>query len=147
MWVGPTGRIVPAPVPNHAIASLCAGGPTLFVLLKKAQGTPVRRLVGLDPTSLGFRFDCGEQGGEPDDDWEKQIATNGYLVVLVATPNDDLSDAELRAYDTTTGRLVWRRAAPQWERHYFQGPALVSVMSERLEILDPRSGQPTASYP
>jgi hypothetical protein len=147
MWVGPQGRVVGSPVPSHAIASLCAGGPSLFVLLKKAQGTPVRRLVGLDPISLAFRFDCGEQGAEPSDDWEEQIATNGFVVVVVATPEDDLDGAELRAYDTTTGRLAWRRPARGWRRHHFQGGWLVSVTRAGLEILDPRSGQPTAAYP
>src|SRR5262249_26830968 len=96
IWMGPQGRPPrPAPVPNRHVAAFVAAGPTLFILLKKAQGTPVRRLVGLDPIHMGFRFDCGEQGSEPDDNWERQVQTNGYIAVVVATPNDDENECEL----------------------------------------------------
>jgi outer membrane protein assembly factor BamB len=145
MYVGPRGRVVPPPVPNHAIAAFCPAGPTLVLLLKKSHGTPVRRLVGIDPNTLAFRFDAGEAGTEPEEPWDRQMATDGYTLVFVATPNDDLESSELRSIDTTTGRMLWSRAIGHWEAHRFINGQLVVWTDQKIEALAPQNGQVLAS--
>jgi hypothetical protein len=66
LYVGPRGRVTPPPVPNHAVAALVSAGPTLVLLLRKAHGTPVRRIVGIDPATLAFRFDAGGRVRAPE---------------------------------------------------------------------------------
>jgi len=145
IYVGPRGRPIPPPIPNHAVAAFCAAGPTLALLLKKSHGTPVRRIVGLDPNTLGFRFDAGEAGSEPDDDWDQQMITDGYSLVFVATPNDDEDQCELRSVDTTTGRMLWSRPVGSWRRHRFIQGQLVVWTRERIEVLAPQNGQVLAT--
>ena len=145
MYVGPRGRVMPAPVPNHTIAAFCPAGPTLALLLRKSHGTPVRRIVGLDPQTLAFRFDAGEAGSEPDHEWDRQIATDGYTLVFVATPNDDLETSELRSVDTSTGRLLWSRPVGRWRAHRFMNGQLVVWTDHKIEALAPQNGQPIAS--
>jgi hypothetical protein len=122
-----------------------AAGPTLAMILKKAHGTPVRRIVGIDPHSLAFRFDAGEAGTEPDDDWDRQIASDGYTVVFVATPNDDTNACELRSLDTTTGRMLWSKPVGRWVSHRFIGGHLIVRSDEKIEVLAPANGQVIAT--
>lgn len=141
LYVGPRGRVVPPPVPNHTIAALVPAGPTLVLLLRKAHGTPVRRVVGIDPATLAFRFDAGEAGSEPDDDFDDQIASDGYSAVFVASPNDDEDECELRSIDTTSGRRLWSRPVGRWEAHRFVGGQLVVWANGGVEVLSPQNGQ------
>lgn len=145
IYVGPRGRVIPPPIPNHSVAAFCPAGPTLALLLRKSHGTPVRRIVGIDPNTLAFRFDAGEAGSEPDDDWDKQIATDGYSLVFVATPNDDLDASELRSVDTSTGRMLWSRPVGRWQAHQFIGGQVVVWTDEKIEALAPQNGQVLAS--
>lgn len=145
LYVGPRGRVMPPPVPNHSIVAMCPAGPTLVLLLRKSHGTPVRRIVGIDPNTLQFRFDAGEAGSEPEDDWEGQLATDGYSLVFVATPNDDMSSCELRSIDTSTGRMLWSRPVGSWKAHRFLGGQLVVWTDEKIEALAPQNGQVLAS--
>ncbi len=144
IYVGPKGRRMPSPVPSHEVAAFCAAGPTLAILLRKAHGTPVRRVIGIDPQTLAFRFDAGEAGSEPDDAWERQMATDGWSLVFVAALDDDRH--ELRSVDTTSGRRLWSRALDgRWVSHRFLGGHLVVRTEDGLQILAPSSGEPIAS--
>lgn len=144
IYVGPHGRTMPTPVPNHEVAAFSAAGPTLVMLLRKTHGTPVRRVVGIDPQSLAFRFDAGEAGSEPEDDWEGQLATDGYSLVFVAGLDDDRF--ELRSIDTTTGRRLWTRPLEgRWLSHRFLGGHLVVRTEDGVWVLAAASGQPVAS--
>jgi putative pyrroloquinoline-quinone binding quinoprotein len=145
IYVGPRGRVIPAPIPHHEVVAMRAAGPTLAVLLKKAHGTPIRRVVGLDPVTLGFRFDAGEHGSEPDDDWERQMVSDGWSLVFVSAPNDDRNACELRSVDTTTGRTLWSKPIGSWQAHRFVGGQLVVFCADRVEILAPSNGQLIAS--
>lgn len=145
LYVGPRGRAMPVPVPNHKIVAMTQAGPTLVLLLTKAQGTPIRRIVGIEPNSLAFRFDSGEAGTEPDDRWHRQMQSDGYSLVFAATPNDDLDSAELRSVDTTTGRQLWSRPARRYRSHRFVNGAVVMRSWNGFEVLQPQSGQPIAS--
>ncbi|MDB4938797.1 MAG: uncharacterized protein JWP87_5769 [Labilithrix sp.] len=145
IYVGPRGRPIPVPVPNHVVAAFCSAGPSLAILLKKAHGTPVRRIIGIDPATLAFRFDAGEAGTEPDGSWDRQLATDGWSLVFVATPDDDLDRCELRSIDTTTGRLRWSRPIGRWRAHAFVGGHLVAWADGRIEVLAPANGQVVAA--
>ncbi len=147
IYVGPYGHVMPPPIPHHHVMAFCAAGPTLAMILKKAHGTEVRRIVGIDPNTLAFRFDAGEAGTEPDDDWDRQIVSDGYTVVYVATPNDDDSQCELRSLDTSTGRLLWSKRIGRWQSHRFLGGHLVVRSDEKIEVLAPPNGQVIASLP
>jgi outer membrane protein assembly factor BamB len=141
------GRRVPAPLQDHRAMALKIGGPTLFVLLEKTKGTSTRRLVGLDPQTLAMRFDLGELGTEPDDGEQNQLKTDGYSLVYVASPKDDDDDCELRACDTTSGKLLWRRPVGEWYGHSFLGGYLVYFSRREMAVLRPDNGQVIASYP
>jgi hypothetical protein len=145
IYVGPRGRAIPVPVPNHVVAAFCNAGPTLAILLKKAQGTEVRRIIGIDPATLAFRFDVGEAGTEPDDDFSHQLASDGWSLVFVATPDDDRERCELRSVDTTTGRLRWSRPIGCWRAHAFLGGHLVAWADGLIEVLAPANGQVVAA--
>ena len=80
-----------------------------------------------------------------DDDWDRQIATDGYTVVFVATPNDDLSSCELRSLDTSTGRMLWSRPIGRWQEHRFIGGHLVVWTDEKIEVIAPANGQVIAT--
>lgn len=138
LYIGPRGRTLPVPIPNHAIATMIAAGPTLVLLLRKARGTSVRRIVGLDPNTGAFRFDAGEAGDQPDDEWERQIATDGHSVVFVAS--EDLDDCELRSIDTSTGRPLWRKNVGAWRAHRFVGGVLLVWSDSAIVALAPSSG-------
>ncbi len=140
------GRRVAAPLQDYKAVALEIGGPTLFVMLEKTKGTSVRRLVGLDPETLAMRFDLGELGTEPDDDHADQLQTDGYCLVYVAS-KDDEDDCELRACDTTSGKLLWRRAVGEWFGHAFLGGYLVYFSRREMGILRPDNGVVLASYP
>lgn len=147
IYVGPRGRPIPVPIPNHVLAAFCSAGPTLALLLKKAHGTPVRRIIGIDPTTLAFRFDAGEAGTEPDASWQRQLASDGWSLVFVATTDDD-ADAdhcELRSVDTSTGRLRWSRPIGRWRAHAFLGGHLVAWSDGRIEVLAPANGAVVAT--
>ena len=141
------GRRVPAPLQDHKAVALKIGGPTLFVMLEKTKGTSIRRLVGLDPQTLAMRFDLGELGTEPDDNPHEQLKTDGYSLVYVASPKDDEDDCELRACDTTSGKLLWRRPVGEWFGHSFLGGYLVYFSRREMGILRPDNGAVLASYP
>ena len=133
-------------MPNHSPVAFRAAGPTLAVLLVKSQGTPVRRVIGLDPATLAFRFDAGEAGTEPDGDWDRQLESDGWSLVFVATPEDDADRCQLRSVDTSTGRTLWSRPIGRWRAHRFLGGALVVWADDRVEVLAPPNGQPIAVY-
>jgi hypothetical protein len=117
IYVGPHGRVMPVPIPNHEVVAFCAAGPTLVMLLKKTHGSEIRRVIGIDPHSMAFRFDAGEAGDEPSSDFERQLATDGYSLVYVATDEDE-GASELRSIDTTTGRRLWtHRLTNDWLDH------------------------------
>jgi hypothetical protein len=42
--------------------------------------------------------------------------------------------------------MVWRRPVGEWLSHDFRGGWLVSTSRDKLEVLDPRNGQPVAAY-
>lgn len=145
IYVGPRGRSIPCPIPNHVVTAFFPAGPTLVLLLKKAVGTGVRRIIGIDPASLAFRFDAGEAGTEPDDAWERQLATDGWSVVYVATPDDDSERSELRSLDTTTGRTLWSRPVGRWRGHAFLGGHVVVWSAATIDVLAPSNGQVVAT--
>jgi outer membrane protein assembly factor BamB len=147
LYAGPGGVSIAAPVPQHRIVAMCAGGPTLFLLMCKAQGTRTRRVVGLDPGTLRFKFDCGEAGTEPDDNWQRQMASDGYSVVFPTTPHDDESQCELRSVDTSTGRTLWTRAVGAWRAHWFLGGVVVCRSRGQLLVLRPDNGKTVAQFP
>lgn len=147
IWVGPRGRALPCPVPGHSVVSMLPAGPTLAVLCKKSQGTETRRVVGLDPATLGFRFDCGEAGSEPSDDWDEQMVTDGYSIVFVASPTDDDDACELRSVDSTSGRLLFRHPVGAWRGHAFLGGHVVAWSAEAMWVLAPANGKVVAQYP
>lgn len=148
LYVGPRGQPMPPPVPNHKIVAMVQAGPTLVLMLTKAHGTEVRRVVGIDPNTMGFRFDAGEAGAEPNYDWKRQLVTDGYSLVFVATPDDDLRNAELRSVDTSTGSQLWKRSVEFPRRHWFLNGALIVRTANRgFEVLNPQNGQPIASLP
>jgi outer membrane protein assembly factor BamB len=141
------GHVVAAPLQDHKALALAIAGPTLFVLLEKTKGTSVRRLVGLDPQTLAMRFDLGELGTEPDDHTPVQLQSDGYSLVYVASPKDDDDDCELRACDTTSGRLLWRRPVGEWYGHSFIGGYLVYFSRREMAVLRPDNGEVLAQYP
>lgn len=141
LYVGPRGRPMPVPVPNHAIAAMLPAGPTLALLLKKSHGSSVRRVVGIDPNTLGFRWDAGEAGTEPDDHFDRHMVTDGYSLAYVASPDDDADQCEIRSVDTTTGRRLWSRPCGEWFAHRFVGGTLVVWSREKIEALAPQNGQ------
>jgi outer membrane protein assembly factor BamB len=143
IYVGPRGRVMPVPIPNHEVVAFCAAGPTLVMLLKKTHGTEIRRIIGIDPHSMAFRFDAGEAGEEPSSDWERQIATDGYSVVYVATDDDE--NWELRSIDTTSGRRLWtHRLSNQWLDHRFVGGHVVVRTQDGIEVLASANGHAIA---
>jgi hypothetical protein len=144
IYVGPHGRVMPVPIPHHEVVAFSAAGPTLVMLLKKTHGTEIRRIIGIDPQSMAFRFDAGEAGEEPSSDWERQLATDGYSLVYVATDDDD--NWELRSIDTTTGRRLWtHRLGGTWLDHRFLGGHLVVRTDDGVEVLASANGQPIAA--
>ena len=143
IYVGPHGRVMPVPIPNHEVVAFCAAGPTLVMLLKKTHGTEIRRIIGIDPQTMAFRFDAGEAGDEPSSNFERQIATDGYSLVFVATDDDE--NWELRSVDTTTGRRLWtHRLSNEWVDHRFLGGHLVVRTYDGVEVLSSQNGQPIA---
>jgi hypothetical protein len=144
IYVGPHGRVMPVPIPHHEVVAFSAAGPTLVMLLKKTHGSEIRRVIGIDPQSLAFRFDAGEAGEEPSsDDWERQLATDGYSLVYVATDDDE--NWELRSIDTTTGRRLWtHRLSNHWLDHRFVGGHVVVRTYDGVEVLSSQNGQPIA---
>lgn len=147
LYVGPRGRPMPPPVPNHKVVGMMQAGPVLALMLTKAHGTEVRRVVAIDPNTLAFRFDAGEAGTEPTYDYDQQMVTDGYSLVFVATPNDDVMTAELRSVDTNTGRQLWTRPAPGYRRHGFVNGAVVVHGYRQIEVLSPQNGQRIAAIP
>ena len=140
IYVGPHGRVMPVPIPHHEVVAFSAAGPTLVMLLKKTHGSGIRRIIGIDPHTMAFRFDAGEAGEEPSDDWERQIATDGYSLVYVATDDDE--NWELRSVDTTSGRRLWtHRLTNQWLDHRFVGGHVVVRTYDGVEVLASANGQ------
>ncbi|NOU28666.1 MAG: PQQ-binding-like beta-propeller repeat protein [Polyangiaceae bacterium] len=147
LYVGPGGMLVPSPAQNFGIVAIRAAGPTLVLLLRKLSGSSVRRVIGIDPATLQFRFDCGELGTEPDDDFPAQLQTDGYSCVFVASPNDDSRDCELRSVDTSTGRTLWTRKVGHWHAHTFIAGHVVVRAGDRLEVLAAPTGKVVATFP
>ena len=142
IYVGPRGRVMPVPIPNHEIAAFCPAGPALALLLKKAHGTAIRRVVGIDPHGLAFRFDAGEAGVQPEIAWEKQMKSDGYSLVFVASDAEDERRYELRSVDTTTGRPLWKHPlSGSWGGHRFLGGHLVVRTDSRVDVLSTSNGQ------
>jgi len=145
IYVGPHGRVMPVPIPHHEVVAFCAAGPTLAMLLKKTHGAEVRRIIGIDPQSMAFRFDAGEAGEAPSRDYEKQLATDGYSLVFVATDDDDIDKYELRSVDTTTGRRLWtHRLEGEWQEHRFVGGHVMVRTYDCVEVLSASNGQSIA---
>jgi outer membrane protein assembly factor BamB len=147
LYVGPGSMLIPSPAQNFGVVGILAAGPTLVLLLRKLSGSSVRRVVGIDPVTLQFRFDCGELGTEPDDDFPKQLQTDGYSCVFVASPNDNSSDCELRSVDTTSGRTLWTRKVGEWHAHTFVQGHVVVRTRDHIEVLEAPTGKPVAKFP
>jgi outer membrane protein assembly factor BamB len=147
IFVAPDRRTMPAPIPNHVVTSLLAAGPVLAVFLQKRAGSPVRRLLGLDPMTLQVRFDSGELGTEPSDDYNDQLVSDGYSIVVVASENDDADTCELRSLDTTTGRPLWRRPIGAWQAHCFESGYVLVRAAEKLWVFAAQDGRVVASFP
>lgn len=140
IYVGPRGRTMPSPVPGHGVAAFVAAGPTLVLLLKKLHGTPMRRVVGVDPATLAFRFDAGTAGPLPDGDWDRQVVSDGFSVVFVVGDGDGRGD-QLRSVDATSGRLMWSAPIGAWASHAFLGGHVLVRSADQLAILAPSNGQ------
>jgi hypothetical protein len=146
IYVGPHGRVMPVPIPHHEVVAFSAAGPSLAMLLKKTHGTEMRRIVGIDPQTLAFRFDVGEIGEEPSHDWEKQMATDGYSLVYVVTDDDE--SWELRSVDTTTGRPLWSfRLGSEWHDHRFLGGHVIVRTYDSVYVLASQNGHVIAHLP
>ncbi len=128
------------------IRSLLMGGPTLFVLLEKHHGTDYRRILGVDPQTLGIRFDLGELSTEPDDNWTGQMCTNGELTVIVTSRDDDDDHCELWGVNSA-GQVLWKTYVGEWRGHYFLGGHIIAYASSTWHILRPNDGQTVATYP
>jgi hypothetical protein len=144
LFGGPKPRTVEL-VPAFHIRSLVMCGPTLFALLEKTHGTDYRRVVGVDPETLGIRFDLGELTTEPDDNWTWQMCCNGQIVALVTSPTNDDDDCEIWGVDAG-GRVLWKAKVGEWRGHYFLGGYLVVCSYRTWRILRPDSGQEVAVY-
>lgn len=146
LWVGPRGTALPCPAQGFRIAGLKAAGPTLFLLLVKARGTEVRRVLGLDPTSLHVRFDCGLIGAEPTIGVES-FATDGQTMVYVGSPSDDASECELVAVDAAAGNRLWARPVGTHQCHTVALGHVLVRSYERLVAFSLRDGREVASFP
>jgi hypothetical protein len=144
LFAGPKPRTVEL-VPGFHIRSLLMCGPTLFALLEKTHGTDYRRVVGVDPETLGIRFDLGELTTEPDDNWTEQMCSNGQITALVTSPTNDDDNCEVWGIDPG-GRVLWKANVGEWWGHYFLGGFLVVCSSQTWRILRPDSGQEVAIY-
>ncbi len=146
MWVGPRGRALPCPAQGFRIAAFKAAGPSLFVLLVKARGTEVRRVIGLDPASLNVRFDCGTIGTEPCLG-VSTFATDGHTVTFVASPTDDEDACELVGVDATSGVRLWAKPIGAHHCHTVALGHVLVRTDERLFVLALRDGQEVAAFP
>jgi hypothetical protein len=144
LFAAPHGKPVEL-LPAFRIHALAMCGPTLFVLLRKEHGTSYRRILGVDPATLGVRFDLGELTTEPNDDWTRQMCSNGQILVLVTSPTNDDDDCALWGVDPG-GRVVWRLAIGEWRRHYFAGGLLVVQSRRSWKLVRPEDGIVVAEY-
>jgi outer membrane protein assembly factor BamB len=144
LFAGPHGKAVEL-MPGLQIQSLVMCGPTLMALLVKEHGTNYRRLVGVDPQTLGIRFNLGEWTPEPNDDWTGQVCSNGYVAVAVTSPTSNDRDCELLAVDPA-GRVVWKLPVGRWKAHAFLGGHLVVESSKTWQVVRPDTGQVIATY-
>jgi DNA-directed RNA polymerase subunit RPC12/RpoP/outer membrane protein assembly factor BamB len=147
MWVGPEGRLYPSPAQGFRILAWRACGPTLFVLLVKARGTEVRRVIGLDPGTLAMRFDCGMIGTEPSNLGREVFQSDGQTVVYVASPQDDSSDCELVAVDAAGGFRIWAKPIGDYVSHHIVLGHVLVRSEEKLFVFSLRQGQEIAVYP
>ncbi|HEY8079928.1 MAG TPA: PQQ-binding-like beta-propeller repeat protein [Labilithrix sp.] len=143
LFAAPSARTIELLQGFH-IKSLAMCGPTLFVLLVKHHGTSYRRVLGIDPQTLAVRFDLGELGTEPDDDYPTQMCSNGYVNVIVTSPANDDDRCELIAVDPR-GAILWRKDIGEWRSHWFCGGNVVVCCGQGLRILRPDNGQLVAS--
>lgn len=146
LWVGPRGTTLPCPAQGFRITALKAAGPTLFLLLVKSRGAEVRRVLGLDPSSLHVRFDCGLIGSEPTLGPET-FATDGQTMVYVGSPHDDSDACELVAVDAAAGNRLWAKAVGAHECHTVAFGHVLVRTAERLLVLSLRHGEELAAFP
>jgi hypothetical protein len=141
-------------VPQGAPVAVLAGyraralkmcGPTLFALLEKHHGTGIRRLLGLDPQTLAVRFDLGELTTEPNDNWERHMASNGEVLALVTSPTNDDDKCEIVGVNAG-GRVLWKVDVGEWTSHYFMGAMLVVNSDGAVRIIRPQDGQIVGEY-
>ncbi len=147
MWIGPEGRTYPSPAQGFRISAWKACGPTLFVLLVKARGTEVRRVIGMDPASLAMRFDCGLIGTEPSNLGRETFQSDGQTVVYVASPEDDSSACEVVAVDAAHGNRLWAKPIGDYVSHHVAFGHVIVRSEEKIFVLSVRQGQELASYP
>ncbi len=140
----PNGKPVEL-VPGFAIRALLPCGPMLFVLLEKKHGTSYRRVVGVDTASLSVRFDMGELTTEPNDDWTRQMCTDGQLVFLATSPSNNDRECEIWAVDPA-GRVRWKAPVGRWTTHYLVAGHLVVASSPGWKILRADDGQVVGKY-
>lgn len=147
MWIGPEGRLYPSPAQGFRIVGWKACGPTLFVLLVKARGTEVRRVIGMDPGTLAMRFDCGMIGTEPSNLGRDVFQSDGQTVVYVASPQDDSSECELVAVDAAGGFRLWAKPIGDYVSHQVALGHVIVRSEEKLFVFSIRQGQEIATYP
>jgi outer membrane protein assembly factor BamB len=144
LYAAPGGKPIELMAGMH-VRALAACGPTVMVLLSKHHGTSYRRLLGVDAQTMAVRFDLGEWTTEPNDDWSRQLCSNGHVTVAVTSPTDDGDDCELVAVDPA-GRIAWRLAVGEWKAHAFVGGHVVVLSSRGWQVVRPDNGQVIASY-
>ncbi len=151
----PGGLRTGVPLPNHRAIAMFIANTVLFLVLEE-NGTGVRRLVGLDPSTLAPKVQFGTLAAssasarlQPRDQARHVIAA-GNLAFFVLERGDGSADGELYAVDTTTGTAVWTRSTRDIgsiEDFFFLGGYLVLCAAASLMILDPMRGTTLAEYP
>lgn len=147
MWVGPRGATLPSPAQGFKIKAWKACGPTLFVLLVKARGTEVRRVIGLDPNTLAMRFDCGMIGTEPDGLGARTFVTDGQTVAYVTSPQDDMNACEIVAVDAAAGFRLWSKPVGGYRAHELVLGQLLVRSDEKVALFSLRQGEEIGSFP
>jgi hypothetical protein len=144
LFAAPHGMPVPV-LAGFQIRAMKMCGPTLFVLLEKHHGTGIRRLLGLDPQTLAMRFDLGELSTEPNDEWNRQMASNGEIVAFVTSPDNNDDNCHIMGVHAT-GRVLWKASVGEWRAHWFLGGLLVVATDSDYKIFRPNDGQLVAQY-
>jgi hypothetical protein len=144
------GGKVPAPQGQRFLAIQTAGSTLLCAM---GDGRGYTRVVGLDGTSLGPRFDCGyvqpmaTTSALPSRDPARFFQCMHSIGFVIAA--DGSPDGELRAFDLTTGQMLWRRALSDTgalDDWHPLGSCLVLRSIHGIVVLDPTTGATVAAY-